>query len=929
MKPFYTITFTLLVFIISIPVQLYGQQSFQLNSIDSQSKQMTASTLSGDEQQRIYFSLNETPIQRSEIQKGDVIEVQTSASSSSALEISRVEKYTQNSTSYIAKDLINPENTFTFTYSDGRMHGLFHKAHDDVYFFEYDSDSEQNYLAKRSSYYDDVHSCSIHEVENDQLNFSTPLQMGKIGMNGIDTSPHVPNVSASVATLEDEVTIDILMPYTPKARSWAENSSYGSIDAVLAASIANSQTALDNSNIFITIRLVHYYETDYDDDSSTSLNSDDPDFVGAGEHLRRLTYNPDAPINFCSQDDSECSPSDYAGFMEDAHTLRDEYGADLVAAVLSEPNTGGIAWLNGTPAGNSLLGFSVNRVQQIGGGYTLIHEIGHNMGNAHARNQNTAVAGDFGGLFVYSTGNRYRVDGNRYSTVMAYDEGGYQNIPFFSNPNVSFSGRQTGNSITFGGDAGPSDSARSMREIKRVIAAYRPTMVDPPAIDVEESNITASLDQENRTVTVPVTIQNNGSGDLLWDFDFDIQSGVIATKSNTSTSQMVMTPVSDIADLSFTGSHFAAAELTGEIFKQNFELLDGFGPGDFAALSGWLSLAQDTPFEISNENPSVGMQHLRLPRRSGSSTSTFARSPFFGPQPMGEYAIRFDVATEVPAAGSGDPLFDMYAFDTSTNSIAAGFIINDEGNIFARSINESGEDNFSSTGVTLPDDGEYRAFEILFNPNNGTIDYYLDGEQIASNPYPLGRKPDFMYFGQRNTISGAYMDIDNIRVERVHSPFNWLTAQKFGGVIPAGGSESVELTLTAQDVPTGSYQTVLQVKSNDPGNPIIEIPISADIEMATSSEPGEEVPNRVELRQNFPNPFNPTTNIQFTLDRAADVTLEVFNITGQKVATLIRGTLNAGSHQQTFDASGLSSGLYIYRLQTPEQSFTRQMILIK
>lgn len=929
MKLFSTTILTLLVFIISVPAQLFGQQSFQLNSINSQTKQITASTLSGDEQQRIYFTLNETPIQRSEIQKGDLIEVQTSSSSSSTLEVTRVEQYTQNSTSYIAKDLSNPENTFTFTYSDGRMHGLFHKAHDDVYFFEYDNDSDQNYLAKSSSYYDDAHSCSIHEIENDELNFSAPEQMGKISTNGIETVPHVPNVSASVATLEDEVTIDILMPYTPKARSWAENSSYGSIEAVLAASIANSQTALDNSKVFVTIRLVHYYETNYDDDSSTKLDEDDPDFVGAGEHLRRLTYNPDTPINFCSQSDSECSPADYAGYMEEAHILRDEYGADLVASVLSEPNTGGIAWLNSSPAGNSILGFSVNRVQQIGSGYTLIHEIGHNMGNAHARNQNTAVAGDFGGLFVYSTGNRYMSDGNRYNTVMAYDEGGYQTIPFFSNPNVSFSGRQTGNAITFGGDAGPSDSARSMREIKRVIAAYRPTLVDPPAIDVEESNISASLDQVNQTVTIPVSIQNNGTGDLLWDFDFDIQSGVIAAKSSSSSYQKVMTPVSGINERSFSGTQFAQTEHTGEIFKQNFELLDGFGPGDFVALSGWLSFAQDAPFEISNENASLGNQHLRLPRRSGTSTNTFARSPFFGPQPMGEYAIRFDVATEVPAAGSGEALFDMYAYDASTNSITAGFIISDEGNIFARSINESGEDNFSSTGATFPDDGEYRPFEILFNPNNGTIDYYLDGEQIASNPYPRGRKPDYMYFGQRNTISGAYMDIDNIRVERVHSPFNWLTAQKFGGVIPAGGSESVELTLSAQDVPTGSYQTVLQVKSNDPNNPYIEIPISADIQMATSSESGKEMPTRVELRQNFPNPFNPTTNIQFTLDRTADVTLEVFNITGQKVATLIRGTLSSGSHQQTFNASGLSSGLYIYRLQTPEQSFTRQMVLIK
>lgn len=920
---------SLLVLMIFTPLSLFGQQSFKLNTIDSQAKQVTASTLSGDEQQRIYFSLHDAPIESSEIQKGDLVEIQISAASSSILEISRVEQYTQKTASYIARDTSNPENTFAFTYSGGRMHGMFHKAHDDVYYFEYDGDTGQNYLAKSSSYYDDAHSCSVHEIDNDAIHFTVPRQMGKANVNEIETAPHIPNVSASTATLEDDVTIDILIPYTEKAKSWADSSSYGSIDAVLANSLTNSQAALDNSDIFVTIRLVHSYETDYENDSSTELDSDDPDFVESGEHLRRLSFNPDTPVDFCSQDAEDCSPSDYEGFMEEVHDLRNEYGADLVAAVLSEPNTGGIAWLNSSPSGNSILGFSVNRVQQIGNGYTLIHEIGHNIGNAHARNQPSSEADDFGGLFAYSTGNRFTSGENNYNTVMAYGDGGYQGIPYFSNPDVSFSGIQTGNAITFSGDAGPSDNARSMREMKRVIAAYRPTVIDPPSIDVEESDITASLNQENRMVTVPITIQNNGENDLVWDFDFDIESGTISTKSRSRQSTNTAEPVSDINMMSVQGAQFSQTDHTGEIFTSDFELPDGFSSGDFAAISGWRAFEIDAPFEISSENSSIGNQHLRLPRRSDTSGSVFARSPFFGPQPMGEYAIRFDVATEVPASGSGDALFDMYAYDASTNTITAGFIINDHGHIFARSVDESGDENFSSTGATFPDDGEYRPFEILFNPNNGTIDYYLNDEQIASNPYPAGRKPDFIYFGQRNKISGAYMDIDNVRVERVHSPFNWLTAQKFGGVIPTGESQAVDLTLTAQDVPTGNYQTVLHVKSNDPVNPIIEIPISAEIEMATSSERSPEVPNRLKLSQNYPNPFNPTTNIQFNLNRTSDVTLEVFNITGQKVATLIQGVLNAGSHQHTFDASGLSSGIYIYRLQTSAKTLTRQMILIK
>jgi hypothetical protein len=926
MKLFY-FPISLFVLLFAVIPQLFGQQPIQLNQIESQFKQTTAKTATGVDQIRTYFSLNADAFQRTAIRRGNFINIQTDPSTTSTLEISRAMQYNTSTRSYIARDPENPENSFTFTYSNGRMNGIFHKSHGDVYYFEYDPATGLNYVAKNSTFHDDRQSCSIHEISFTTNNLQTPKRMGKSG-NALYETQHIPNTSASVATLEDNVTIDILIPYTPKARAWAENSSYGSIDAVIAASLANSQTALDNSETNVTVRLVHQYETDYDADSSTSLDSDDPDYISAGEHLRRITYNTEMPINFCSQGDSSCDQADYAGFMEEAHDLRDQYGADLVAGVLSEPNTGGIAWRNSSPAGNQILGFSINRVQQIGSGYTLIHEIGHNMGNAHARNQPSAAADDFGGMFAYSTGNRYSNETNRYSTVMAYTDGGYQEIPYFSNPNVSFAGMSTGNGISFGGDAGPSDNARSMREIKRVIAAYRASVVDPPTINVNESSISATLDQQNRTVTVPVTIQNTGQSDMLWDFDFDIESSTISNKSASQQSNLTVAAADEADSLPAGGAVFSQTEHDGMIFSSSFEILQGFGPGDYASLGGWRSFAIDAPFAISNENASVGFQHLRLPRRSGSSSSVFARSPFFGPQPMAEYAVSFDISTQDQTIDGSGETFDAYLYDGSTGSISAGIIIASE-NIFAYSVNEQGDENFSFTNTTFPANGTYRSMEIKYNTNNQTVDYFLEGTQIASNPYPAGRKPDYIYFGQRNEVSGAHMDVDNIQIERVHSPFNWLTAQKFGGVIPAGESESVELTLTAQDVPTGSYEAVLQVRSNDPANPVIEVPISATIEMATSTENIQEVPQRAQLSQNYPNPFNPTTNIQFTLNRAANVTLEVFNITGQKVATLVNGPLNAGNHQHTFDASGLSSGIYMYRLQTPEQMLTRQMILIK
>lgn len=90
------------------------------------------------------------------------------------------------------------------------------------------------------------------------------------------------------------------------------------------------------------------------------------------------------------------------------------------------------------------------------------------------------------------------------------------------------------------------------------------------------------------------------------------------------------------------------------------------------------------------------------------------------------------------------------------------------------------------------------------------------------------------------------------------------------------------------------------------------------------------VPQQVQLRQNYPNPFNPTTNITFGLPEAADVTLEVYNVAGQRVATLVNNSrMNSGFHTINFDASRLASGVYLYRLSAAGQVRTEKMTLIK
>lgn len=83
------------------------------------------------------------------------------------------------------------------------------------------------------------------------------------------------------------------------------------------------------------------------------------------------------------------------------------------------------------------------------------------------------------------------------------------------------------------------------------------------------------------------------------------------------------------------------------------------------------------------------------------------------------------------------------------------------------------------------------------------------------------------------------------------------------------------------------------------------------------------------LHQNFPNPFNPTTTIRYSLPDARNVTLTVFNTLGQHIVELVNGTNDAGHHEVRFDGAGLSSGVYFYRLQAGDFVQSRRLMLLK
>lgn len=98
---------------------------------------------------------------------------------------------------------------------------------------------------------------------------------------------------------------------------------------------------------------------------------------------------------------------------------------------------------------------------------------------------------------------------------------------------------------------------------------------------------------------------------------------------------------------------------------------------------------------------------------------------------------------------------------------------------------------------------------------------------------------------------------------------------------------------------------------------------------ATSLERVEELPIEFALKQNYPNPFNPSTNIVFDIIQSENVTLNIYDVLGREVSTLVDERLAAGSYRYEFNAKNLPSGIYIYTIQAGSKVASRKMILMK
>ena len=244
--------------------------------------------------------------------------------------------------------------------------------------------------------------------------------------------------------------------------------------------------------------------------------------------------------------------------------------------------------------------------------------------------------------------------------------------------------------------------------------------------------------------------------------------------------------------------------------------------------------------------------------------------------------------------------------------------------------------------------GDYDA--IVANPNVGFAVWW-DGRNCQFENY-ASYFPDFAMLARPNTFTRngindsafSYISVPSVKLYTSRVKFTatvsptpptgtiTLSFLNRSSYVPLDSltsfPDSLRLRIKTSGGVTNQAYTITVLGKGPNGTPVHLRTISLTV-ITGISIIGNEIPTEFKLYQNYPNPFNPTTQIRFDLAKTGLVKLSVYDLTGKLVQTILNTNYSAGKYNTEFDATNLSSGIYFYKLETPNYTGIKKMILLK
>jgi predicted acyl esterase len=206
----------------------------------------------------------------------------------------------------------------------------------------------------------------------------------------------------------------------------------------------------------------------------------------------------------------------------------------------------------------------------------------------------------------------------------------------------------------------------------------------------------------------------------------------------------------------------------------------------------------------------------------------------------------------------------------------------------------------------------FQVYEVL---SSGTV-RFVNRANYTDRNYTRNSRRTATFKGQAHSHTfkaGSKIMLLLTNLDRAHTDYTFFETNPFVLPVMKDGSHDIFLN-------SNSY---IELPIVNPGSNALNFAEETDNEIITSE------PYKFSLSQNYPNPFNPATMIEYTIAKAEKVELKVYDLLGREVKTLVSQIQNPGSYNITFNAAGLSSGVYFYRLTTESFTDVKTMVLIK